>query len=216
MPIPIVIADDNPMLVNSIKRNMELFDDFELLYTAQNGQDLLEKLPKNPLPAVILMDIEMPTMNGIEATKHVYKLYGEQIKILILSVFDEDDNIFEAIKAGATGYLLKDEPIQNIINAITDALAGNSPMSSTVANKILDLLRNSQQNKQKSSTANIDLTKRELEVLQYLGKGCSFKQIAINLNLSNNTVRKHCENIYKKLHINSKYEAMAYVQKHKI
>jgi DNA-binding NarL/FixJ family response regulator len=218
LPITIAIVDDNASLIESISRNLLLFEEIEILYTAHDGNDLLAKLKENPIPQVILMDIEMPQMDGIQATFEVFRIYGEAIKIIMLTVFDQEDKIFDAIQAGASGYLMKDEKPVVIINAINDVLAGGSPMSSVIASKILDLLR--KKPVQNTAIANatmspqeFDLTKREIEILQYISKGLKYKQIAELLFVSDKTIKKHIENIYGKLHVNSKFEAMKLAQK---
>ena len=219
MLTPIAIVDDNPSLIQSISRNLLLFEEVTIVFSAKSGVDLLNKLGENPLPKVILMDIEMPQMNGIQATFEVYKRFGDAIKIIILTVFDQDDKIFDAIQAGASGYLMKDEKPLAIINAINEVLAGGSPMSPTVATKILDLLRNKTNLRPVESTENqvkpedFELTKREIEILQLIAKGKSYRQIAEQLFVSDKTIKKHNENIYRKLHVNSKYEAMQSAQR---
>lgn len=219
MPISIAITDDNPSLIQSISRNLLLFEDIEILFTAKNGIELLAALQGNTLPKVILMDIEMPQMNGIQAAYEVYQRYGDTIKIIMLTVFDQEDKIFDAIQAGASGYLMKDEKPITIINAINDVLAGGSPMSSVIATKILDLLRKKALSPTPKSEAvvspqDFDLTKREIEILQHIAKGLSYKQIAERLFVSDKTIKKHIENIYSKLHVNSKYEAMQFAQRY--
>lgn len=219
MPISIAIVDDNPSLIQSISRNLLLYEEVEILFTANNGVDLLAILKEKPLPKVILMDIEMPKMNGIQAAFEVFQRFGSEIKIIMLTIFDQDDKIFDAIQAGASGYLMKDEKPIVIINAINDVLAGGSPMSSVIATKILDLLRKksiSQIPKIESTVSpkDFDLTKREIEILQHIAKGLTYKLIAENLFVSDKTIKKHIENIYSKLHVNSKYEAMKFAQRY--
>jgi DNA-binding NarL/FixJ family response regulator len=214
MKTPIAIVDDNPLLIQSIGRNLSLYEEIEIVFTAKNGIDLLDKIKQNQLPKVILMDIEMPQMNGIQAVYEVYQRYGHQIKIIMLTVFDQEDKIFHAIQAGASGYLMKDEKASTIINSINEVLAGGSPMSSIVATKILELLRSTQKLQVIDNQPNevqpkdFELTKRETEILQLISRGMTYKQIAEQLFVSDKTIKKHIENIYNKLHVNSKYEAM--------
>jgi DNA-binding NarL/FixJ family response regulator len=220
MSIPIAIVDDNPSLIQSISRNLLLFDEVDIIFTAKNGIDLLNKFKENPLPKVILMDIEMPQMNGIQAVFEVYQRHGNQIKIIMLTVFDQEDKIFDAIQAGASGYLMKDEKPSTIVNAINEVLNGGSPMSTTIATKILELLRRKpevQQPENQKDTLkpeDFELTKREIEILQHISKGLTYKQIAEKLFVSDKTIKKHIENIYTKLHVNSKYEAMQLAQRY--
>ena len=220
MPIPIAIVDDNPSLIHSISRNLLLFEEVKILFSAKNGIDLLNKLKENPAPKVILMDIEMPQMNGIQAAYEVFQRYGDAIKIIMLTVFDQEDKIFDAIQAGASGYLMKDEKPSTIINAINEVLAGGSPMSSVIATKTLELLRRKNPVQVVDNQANsvspedFELTKREIEILQLISKGLTYKQIAERLFVSDKTIKKHIENIYTKLHVNSKYEAMQLAQRY--
>lgn len=128
------IVDDNPILSEQLKENLSVAENIEVVFTASNGEEALNLLPKlATLPEVILMDIEMPVMNGIEATAAISK--ETDIKILILTIFDTDDKVFEAIKAGAAGYLLKDSKPHRIITAIEDVILGGAPMSPHIAAK---------------------------------------------------------------------------------
>ena len=148
----------------------------------------------------------MPVLNGIETTLAVKQKYP-QIKIIMLTVFDNDENIFNAIKAGADGYLLKDVNPHELFNGIVDTLNGGAAMNPSIALKTLKLLRNPVDFKD-ISKEEINLTNREVEVLEQLSKGLSYKVIADNLFLSPSTVRKHIENIYSKLQVHSKLEAV--------
>lgn len=218
MPIKIAIADDNPIHTDSLCLNLSLFDEIEVIYTALNGKDLLEKLKKKELPEVILMDIEMPIMGGIQATIEVLNTISAEIKIIMLTAFEQDDKVFEAIKAGAAGYLLKGENPNKIVNSIKEVLEGQSPMSATIATKILGIIRNSEakipEKTQEKKPEDFNLTKREIEILDQIAKGSAYKQIADLLFVSDKTVKKHIENIYSKLQINSKYEAMTLATKY--
>ncbi len=203
------IVDDNVALCAQIKENLLLTGNIDVLFTAIHGNDAMNQLLKLPqLPQVILMDIEMPVMNGIEATAIITKETG--IKILILTAFDTDEKVFEAIKAGASGYLLKDSKPHRIITAIEDVLQGGAPMSPQIATKTLELLRlkTTSDNKEKKPE-DYNLSERETEILKHLAKGLSYQQIANTLFISHGTVRKHVENIYSKLHINNKAQAVS-------
>lgn len=211
--IDIAIVDDNTMLRQQLQENLLVSGEINILFTAINGQDALNKLIANKkLPQVILMDIEMPEMNGIEATAVITK--ETDIKILILTVFDTDEKIFDAIKAGASGYLLKDSKTSRILQAIEDILEGGAPMSPHIASKTLELLRSASQNEQQKQPKDYDLSERETEILSQLVKGLSYQQIADKFFISHGTVRKHIENIYSKLHIHSKVEAVNKVNEH--
>ncbi len=202
----IAIIDDNSFLISSIKEKLSFFEEIDIKFTALNGAELLEKLEKNHNLDALLMDIEMPVLNGIETTLAVKKKYP-QIKIIMLTVFDNDENIFNAIKAGADGYLLKDVNPHELFNGIVDTLNGGAAMNPSIALKTLKLLRNPVDFDQ-IPKEDIHLTNREVEVLEQLSKGLSYKVFADNLFLSPSTVRKHIENIYSKLQVHSKLEAV--------
>lgn len=205
--IKIAIVDDNTFLQNAVKEKMSFFTDVEIKFTAVEGNDLLQKLEKNHNVDLILMDIEMPKMNGIEATEVVKNKYPH-IKIIMLTVFDNDENIFRAIKAGADGYFLKEVNPQELFNGIQETLAGGAAMTPSIALKTLKLLREPIVFENESVKEEIALTAREIEVLEQLSKGLKYHSIAENLFLSSGTIRKHVENIYNKLQVHNKLEAV--------
>ncbi len=206
--VKIVIVDDNSFLINAIKEKLSFFDDVQVKYTANNGLDVLEKLSNDKNVDLILMDIEMPIKNGIEATLEIKNKYP-QIKIIMLTVFDNDENIFNAIKAGADGYLLKEIDPKGLYAGIQETISGGAAMTPSIALKTLKLLRNPVDFEAKDEElSEIILTPREIEVLEQLSRGLSYSVIAENLFLSPSTVRKHIENIYKKLQVHSKIEAI--------
>lgn len=206
MSVRIAIVDDNVFLQKAIAEKLSFFDDLVLKFTAINGKDLLTKLEANKNIDLILMDIEMPECNGIEATKIVKSKYP-QLKIIMLTVFDNDENIFNAIKAGADGYLLKEVNPKDLHQGIVETLNGGAAMNPSIALKTLKLLRNPVEFAQ-IEQEEIKLSTREIEVLEQLSKGLSYNVIADNLILSPSTVRKHIENIYTKLQVHNKLEAI--------
>ncbi len=207
MSIKIVIADDNTFLLNAVKEKLSFFEDLDVKFSAINGSDLLVKLEKNHNLDLILMDIEMPVLDGIETTAIVKQKYPH-IKIIMLTVFDNDEHIFNAIKAGADGYLLKEINAKDLHKGILETLNGGAAMNPSIALKTLKLLRNPIDIENKNDQEDIKLTNRESEVLEQLSKGLSYNLIADNLILSVGTVRKHIENIYKKLQVHNKLEAV--------
>ncbi|MFN8324607.1 response regulator [Flavobacterium sp.] len=212
--VRIVIVDDNVFLQKAVAEKLSFFEDLSLKFTALNGADLLEKLAKNKNIDLILMDIEMPQCNGIEATKLVKDKYP-QIKIIMLTVFDNDENIFNAIKAGADGYLLKEVNPKELHQGIIETMNGGAAMNPSIALKTLKLLRNPVEfnnNEQEE----IKLSSREIEVLEQLSKGLNYNIIAENLFLSPSTVRKHIENIYTKLQVHNKLEAIQKAKNNKL
>lgn len=214
MKICIAIIDDNNFLIKSVKEKLSLFEDIQISFTANDGVQCMEKLHTDKRTNLILMDIEMPRQNGIETTAMVKQKYP-QIKIIMLTVFDDDENIFNTIQAGADGYLLKETPPKELYEAILQTLEGGAVMTPSIAMKTLKLLRNplhTQLEKQEQ----IALTTRETEVLEHLSKGLPYTAIAKNLFISPSTVRRHIENIYSKLQVHSKIEAIAFAKKQNI
>lgn len=161
------------------------------------------------------MDIEMPVLNGIETTELVKQKYPH-IKIIMLTVFDNDENIFNAIKAGADGYLLKEVNPKELNAGMVETLNGGAAMNPSIALKTLKLLRNPIQIQNQKDKDDITLTARETEVLEHLSKGLSYNAIADNLILSTGTIRKHIENIYKKLQVHNKLEAVQKAKKNNL
>lgn len=214
MKIRIAIIDDNTFLTHATREKLSFFDDFELRFTAINGKECLKQLESNTHIDLILMDIEMPIMNGIEATAAVKKLFPH-IKIVMLTVFDNDELIFNAIQAGADGYLLKDTDPETLKNGIIETLHGGAAMTPSIALKTLKLLRNPSAVPTTSAT-DFELTDREVEVLEQLGSGLSYTKIAANIFLSPSTVRKHIENIYRKLQVHSKLDAVEKARKNNL
>lgn len=205
--IRVVIVDDNPFLQKAIQEKLSFFDDIEVKYKAFDGNDLIKKLEKNHNLDLILMDIEMPNKNGIETTLEVKNKYPH-IKIIMLTVFDNDENIFKSIKAGADGYFLKEVLPQELYNGIQETLHGGAAMTPSIALKTLKLLREPIHFENCNPCDEITLTSREIEVLEQLSKGLKYNAIAENLFLSNGTIRKHVENIYTKLQVHNKLEAV--------
>lgn len=214
--IKVAIVDDNIFLQKTIQDKLSFFEDeIEVKYIAFNGDELIKNLNKNHNIDVILMDIEMPVKNGIEATE-IVKSRFPQIKIIMLTVFDNDENIFKSIKAGADGYLLKEVSPDEIYNAIVETLKGGAMMTPSIAMKTLKLFRNPEISMEFSEKEEYHLTSREMEVLEQLSKGLKYEAIAENLFLSNGTIRKHVENIYTKLQVHNKLEAIQKARNNKL
>ena len=211
--INIALTEDNAVNRNSFTQKIKMLAGVNLVFMAKNGEECLAQLkglPVDKMPAVVFMDIEMPIMNGRESIARAHSLYPS-VHFLVLTVFDDEDKIFEAIKAGASGYLLKHEPASVIKEAIVNVLEhGGAPMSPAIARKALSLLGKATQASEspKESTVPINITEREKEILQHLVSGRDAKRISAELGLSVLTVRKHIANIYEKLHIRSRAEAI--------
>lgn len=212
--IKIAIADDNSFLIRTVQEKLSFFDDFAVRCVACDGRDLLDKLQHNRNIDLILMDIEMPEMNGIEATSIIKSKYPH-IRIIMLTVFDNDENIFNAIKAGADGYLLKEINPKDLYQGIIETMNGGAAMHPSIAFKTLKLLRDPVPF-EKANTEEIKLSQREIEVLEQLSKGLNYNNIAENLILSPSTVRKHIENIYTKLQVHNKLEAVEKAKNNKL
>lgn len=215
---PIALAEDNPVNKNSFLQKMTLLPEYHLLFTAVNGKDCLNNLKKLSypnLPKAVFMDLEMPEMNGIETIAIGKSLYPH-IEFIVLTVFDDDTKIFEAIRAGASGYLLKHASAQNLKEALISVLEfGGVPMSPSIARKALRLLSDGNASKQPADSLPESITPREKEILKHMVRGWDAKRIADELFISVMTVRKHIANIYQKLHLCSQAQviSVAYQQK---
>ena len=204
--IKIAIVEDNPMLLKNVVEKLSFFEDITIKFKAKNGLELIEKVECINTVQLILMDIEMPKMNGVEATLWVKSKFPH-IKVIMLTVFDNDQNIFNAIKAGADGYLLKEVSPQELYNAITQTLDGGAVMTPSIALKTLRMFRDPLPDTIEN-TEQTKLSKREVDVLEQLSTGLKYNDIAENLFISEGTIRKHVENIYRKLQVNNKMEAV--------
>ena len=212
--IKVAIAEDNRSYSKALQDVILSLAGMELAITATNGKDIFQKIVKaETAPDLVLMDIEMPVTDGIAATSRIKRLFPN-IRIVMISVFDDRERVFDAILAGASGYLLKGEKPEVIERAIHDALEDRLPMSPVIAGLTLELVKSRQQGSDKLIEEN-DLTARETEVLKELTEAKSYKQIADKLSISVKTVGNHVQNIYAKLQVSSKAEAvkMAYRNK---
>lgn len=204
--IKVLLADDHTVFRQGLKSLLGLEDDILIIAEASNGQEAIDNAKKFN-PDIIIMDINMPVLNGLEATKTIKKTLPG-IKIIILTSQGDDKSIFGLIEAGAEGYLLKDVAAENLVSAIKDVYSGNSILHPEVTQKLLSRLsKGTAVNQQKSLDV---LTEREVEVLKALAKGYSNVQIAESLYISQRTVQNHLHNIYNKLGINGRTEAVKY------
>ncbi|PRY87412.1 response regulator [Mongoliibacter ruber] len=201
MSTKVLLYEDNDLLKESIVSLVKLNEDMELLGAFGHANDVEEDV-KAHMPDLILMDIEMPGRSGIEATKIVKQLYPSTL-ILILTVFDDSENILNAIKAGASGYLLKKFISTRLFSAVEELLEGGAPMSPTVAKLVIQSMQRT------SQVVNYGLTEREKDVLLSLSKGNSFKLIAADCKISIDTVRTHIKHIYEKLQVHCQTEAVS-------
>ena len=217
MSVKIAIVDDKSIVRRAIKDKLYSSGEITVVMEASNGEEFLKKINESAadlLPQIVLMDLEMPGMDGIQTIAIASTLFPE-IKFIVLTVFDNNEKIFEAIKAGANGYLLKDDDAINLKEAILNVINYNAvPMSPAIARKTLGLLKTGFSGDQNKTHLNA-LSTREQNVLQLLVEGLEYKQIAEKLFISPATVRTHIANIYQKLHVNSKAQAIMLAYKNK-
>jgi DNA-binding NarL/FixJ family response regulator len=202
--IKVVVVEDNDSIREGLKILINGTEGYNCAASYSDCESMLRNIKKLS-PDVLLMDIGLPGMNGIEGIKKV-KLIIPELAILILTIYEENDLIFDALCAGACGYLVKKTPPSKLLEAIREAHEGGAPMSSHIARKVIDFFQKKPASSQKS---NYDLTPREKEILSGLVEGHNFKAIADSLFISIETVRFHFRNIYKKLHVHSQSEAVA-------
>ncbi|HEY2421322.1 MAG TPA: response regulator transcription factor [Neobacillus sp.] len=211
----IIIVDDQEMVREGLRMILSLYEEIEIVGEAANGEELLDLLQKMR-PDVILMDIRMPVMNGIDTLRVVKETYP-MVKVIILTTFNEDEYIFNGLKHGADGYILKDSNSKEIIKAIKAACEGNMLLHSQVSSKISRVLHSMEQtsfneNSIKEKLGD-QLTPREIEVVELLMEGKSNKQIASSLYLTEGTVKNYISRILDKLEINNRTELVLYLQK---
>jgi len=201
--IKVFIYDDNLPRRDSLKALLDLSPELQFCGEAMNCVNTVIDM-ETSFPDVVLMDINMPEVNGIEGLKKI-KEHFPNIKVLMQTVFDDSDKIFECIKNGASGYILKKDSPQRILQAIQEVYEGGAVMNPSIALKVLEYFKPQQQKS--------PLTEREQQVLQLLAEGQSYKMVADKLSLSFHTVNSHAKHIYEKLHVSSLGEAIAYYYK---
>lgn len=198
--IRVAIVEDEPDICNALRVLINGSEGFSCKHVYSTAEDALMNIP-SVLPDVVLMDINLPGKNGIECTKTL-KQQCANTQFMMCTVYDNDDHIFEALRAGATGYLLKRTSPAQILEAIRDLHTGGSPMSSEIARRVVESMQT------KKTGATEVLTQRENEILNYLSKGYLYKEIAAVLFISKETVKKHIHNIYEKMQVQTRTEAL--------
>jgi DNA-binding NarL/FixJ family response regulator len=203
--IRILIYEDNPQLREGLSMLLNGSEGFEVVGAFVNPSDITGQCSVLK-PDIILMDIDMPLVTGLEGLRLLRKVNND-VKVLMLTVFDDNQKVFEAIKSGANGYILKKTPPVKLLEYIQEANSGGAPMSSSIASQVLRMF--SAFHSPASREENYNLSDRENEVLQLLVNGYSYKMISAEMFISIDTVRSHIKKIYEKLHVNSKSEAVA-------
>ena len=212
--IKILIYEDSPQLREGLTMLLNGSEGFKVVGAFINPSNIIQEC--NTLnPDVIIMDIDMPETTGLEGLSMI-RAVNNEVKILMFTVFDDNQNVFEAIKNGANGYLLKKTPPVKLLEYIQDANCGGAPMTSSIATQVLRMFSAFQQPAPVKEQDDYNLSDRENQVLQLLVNGYSYKMIASEMFISIDTVRSHIKKIYDKLHVNSKSEAVAKAFKGKL
>lgn len=201
--INVILYEDNPQLREGLSMLLNGSEGFSVIGAFKNCNNVVNEVEALK-PDVILMDIDMPGTNGIEGLKLI-RQGNAYVKILMLTVFDDNKNVFDAIRNGANGYLLKKTPPARLLEYIQEAHTGGAPMTSSIATQVLKMFSQAHND----TTGDYHLSDREKQVLQWLVNGYSYKMIAAEMFISIDTVRSHIKKIYEKLHVNSKSEAVA-------
>jgi two-component system NarL family response regulator len=218
-PVPdtvrVMICDDHALFRRGLIMVLESEDGVEVVAEAEDGEEAIKKAEEFA-PDVVLMDVRMPKISGIEATRAISEVIPTA-KILMLTVSDEEEDLYDAIKAGANGYLLKEISIEEVASAIRAVVTGQSLISPSMASKLLNEFTSlAKRAEERQSVPTPRLTERELEVLKLVAQGMSNREIATELYISENTVKNHVRNILEKLHLHSRMEAVVYAVREKL
>lgn len=209
--ISVLIVDDHGVVRQGLRTYLELLDDIDIVGEAENGLEAVEQVRQHQ-PDIVLMDLVMPEMNGVAATRQTLAISSDT-KVIVLTSFAEDDLVFPAIEAGATGYLLKDVDPAELHHAIQAVHQGEVQLHPDIMKKLIHRMKTPQI---ETGSALGDLTPRELEVLSLIAQGKSNRQIAIALSISEKTVKTHVGNILGKLHLSDRTQAAIYAHKHRL
>jgi NarL family two-component system response regulator LiaR len=207
--ITVIIVDDHAIVRQGLRTYLQLQPDIEVVGEAANGREALA-LVGDKLPDIVLMDLVMPVMDGVETTRAVRTL-SPNTRVIVLTSFSEDEKVFASIKAGAQGYLMKDVHPSDLVNAIRSVNRGEAHLDPEIARKVMQEFANPQ-----PTTPKHDLTERELEVLRLIAQGKSNKDISEDLVLSEKTVKTHVSNILQKLHLSDRTQAAVYALRQRI
>jgi len=213
--IRVVVCDDHALFRRGLIMVLEAEEGVQVVGEAEDGEEAIRTV-QQLTPDVVLMDVRMPRLNGIEATREITEAVPSA-KVLMLTVSDDEDDLYEAIRAGAAGYLLKEISIEEVGSAIRCVVSGQSLISPSMAAKLLAEFTNLARKAEERHSAPIPrLTERELEVLKLVAQGLSNREIAAELYISENTVKNHVRNILEKLHLHSRMEAVVYAVREKL
>jgi DNA-binding NarL/FixJ family response regulator len=213
--IRVLIADDQPLFRRGLNVVLGTEERIEVVAEAEDGEDAIAKAEEFA-PDVVLMDVRMPRVNGIEAARAIRERVPST-KILMLTVSDEDQDLFEAIKAGASGYLLKEVSVEEVAESVRGIVQGQTLISPSMASKLLtEFVALEKRVSEKQQYTTPTLTSRELEVLKLVARGMSNREIATDLYISENTVKNHVRNILEKLHLHSRMEAVLYAMRERL
>lgn len=201
-PISVAVIEDTTALGKLIRKVVDAREQMRCVGVWENAEEGLEAIDKS-VPDVVLMDISLPGMSGIDATAKLKEKHPD-VEVIILTVYDDPDKVFQALKAGASGYLLKQASPDELCRAIIDVRAGGAPMTAEIARRVVNVFHRPTST---SETEAFNLSKRETEIVQLVAKGLANKEIAADLSISVETVRVHLKHIYEKLHVRSRTEA---------
>ncbi len=211
MLLKVSIVEDHDIFRKRLVELFQFYPELKVVLVAESAESFLEKMNRNDSemqPDVVLMDIELPGISGIEATFQVKQNFPN-VEVIMFTVFEDDERIFESINVGASGYLLKDTAIEEVVSSIKEIHKGGSPISPSIAKKVLDMVKNPEAYQTTpEKEVPFDLSPAELKILQHVVDGKTNKQIAEDVFLSPWTVKTHIKNIYKKMHVNSRAAAV--------
>lgn len=212
------IVEDHDIFRKRLTELLQFYKELEVVLIADSAESFFEKLHRfegENLPEVILMDIELPGISGIEATFQLRQNHPE-VEIIMFTVFEDDERIFESINVGASGYLLKDTAIDDVVRSIKEIKEGGSAISPSIAKKVLEMLKNPSKKPAEKEVVPFNLSNSELKILEHVILGKTNKQIAEDVFLSPWTVKTHIKNIYKKMHVSSRAAAVRLALERKI
>ena len=212
-PIRVVIADDQPLVRSGLRASFNDVPDIVIVGEAVNGLDAVRRV-REVKPDVVLMDINMPRMNGLESTREIGQLGEDTAKVVILTMFDNDEYVFEALRMGASGFVLKDEPTEKLVEAVREVAAGDALLSASVTRRLIAEFARRPVLDSTMSPALVDLTQREVDVFRLLVRGHRNQDIAQALVLGESTIKSHVQHLYQKLGVRDRVQLVIYAYEH--